>query len=248
MIIIDHTSKEYQKHLKQSIRYNNQHNGARYYSEEIVSNIIPLIDTDRDWVTVNTPYPNSSHIIVFIHNNLKKKPYEWLKTCEDAVLVCGLKSTAEKFKDFGKTIYLPLSIDVEEVKKYRVEKKTKEFALIGRLNKFEDLDVPGTYDIIGNLPRDKFLREIAQYEYVYAVGRCALEAKVLGCEILPYDPRFPDPEIWKVIDNRKAAKILQKELNKIDGKKRRGIKCIFVELLQRFCSLLKGQKSNKQTK
>ena len=44
-----------------------------------------------------------------------------------------------------------------------------------------------------------------------------IEAKVLGCEILPYDPRFPDPERWKVLDNRDAAVILQKQLDLIDG-------------------------------
>lgn len=245
-MIIDHNSQEYKKYLKET-RWGNQYNGARYYSEEIVSNIIPYIKTDRDWVTVNVPCPGASHLIVFIHNNLRVKPYEWLKDCNDIVLVCGLKETAKRFEKYGKTIYLPLSINVEEVSKYRVEKKTKELAAIGRITKFEELKLKGKPDIIGRLPREKFLEKVAQYKKVYAIGRCALEAKALGCEVLPYDPRFPDPEIWKVLDNRKAAKLLQKELNKIDGK-RRGIKCIFVEPLQRFCSSLKGQKSNKQTK
>ena len=54
---------------------------------------------------------------------------------------------------------------------------------------------------------------------MYAVGRSAIEAKCLGCRIKPYDKRFPDPRIWKVVDNKDAAKILQRELDKIDGAK-----------------------------
>ena len=38
-----------------------------------------------------------------------------------------------------------------------------------------------------------------------------------GCEIMPYDKRFPDPSIWRVLDNRDAAKILQQKLDEIDG-------------------------------
>ena len=58
---------------------------------------------------------------------------------------------------------------------------------------------------------------MAEYRRVYAVGRCAIEAKCLGCEVLPFDPRYPDPELWQVLDNKDAAAILQKELEKIDG-------------------------------
>ena len=43
---------------------------------------------------------------------------------------------------------------------------------------------------------------------------------MLGCEIGVHDPNFPDPRIWKVIDNRDAAKMLQDMLNEIDGCKK----------------------------
>ena len=57
---------------------------------------------------------------------------------------------------------------------------------------------------------------MAEYEQIYAVGRTAIEAKILGCEVLPYDVRYPDPRMWKVIDNKDAAKLLQKKLDVID--------------------------------
>ena len=61
---------------------------------------------------------------------------------------------------------------------------------------------------------------MATYKYIYGVGRVALEAMALGCKVLPYDPRFPDPMFWELIDNKDAAKILQRKLNRIQkGKK-----------------------------
>jgi hypothetical protein len=72
--------------------------------------------------------------------------------------------------------------------------------------------------MLSGMPRALLLAEMAKYEKVYAVGRTAIEAKILGCEILPYDDRFPDPEIWQILDSSKAAEILQKKLDKIDKK------------------------------
>ena len=60
------------------------------------------------------------------------------------------------------------------------------------------------------------LAAMARCESVYAVGRCAIEAKALGVKVLPYDERFPDPEVWQVLDNSEAAEILQRKLNRID--------------------------------
>ena len=59
---------------------------------------------------------------------------------------------------------------------------------------------------------------MALYKRVYAVGRCALEAKILGCEILPYDSRYPDPSVWVVLDNSEVIPMLQKELDKLEVK------------------------------
>ena len=78
--------------------------------------------------------------------------------------------------------------------------------------------MPIDIDYIEGLPREELLAEMAKYKKVYAVGRTAIEAKILGCEVLPYDDRYPDPEIWQVLDNRDAAKILQEKLDEIDKK------------------------------
>ena len=153
-----------------------------------------------------------------IINNLNKSNYEWLKHVDDVVLVCGLEETAEQMKDIAKTIYLPLSIDTEEVKKYkRPKKEMSGTAFAGRPSKrtMNGVVLPNV-PFIESLERSVFLHTMSRYEYIYAVGRTAIEAKALGCKLKPYDPRFPKVSMWKVIDNKDAAKILQERLNSID--------------------------------
>ena len=190
-------------------------NGACEYSKEIVKYFIPNIKTTRNWVTINIKGHAYDHSIVFIHNNLNPSIYEWLKDYDDLILVCSLPETVEKVKEYGHPILVPLSIPIEEVKKYRVEKKTKVKAYAGRKGKYASVNARNC-DRIEDLPRDEFLREMAEYHYIYAVGRAALEAKVLGCRILKYDPRFPDTTMWKVLDTMDAVKILQEELDKAE--------------------------------
>lgn len=212
-LVIDHNNPSYRT------RWNsanvNRFNGAFYYSKEIVKNIIPRVKTDRSWILVNTYGVAFDHSIVFIHNNKNPQNYKWLKGYKDLVLVCGVPETCDKVKHLGKAIYLPLSVDVEYVEQFKT-KKTKEVAFIGRPAKRNNIDFSEPVDYIEGLPRTKLLKEMAKYKRIYAVGRCAIEGKILGCKIETYDPRFPDPSIWKVVDNKEAAKILQKELNKID--------------------------------
>ena len=219
-MILDHTEPNYVK-KRNSLVEGNKFNGAYYYSREIVKNIIPNVKTDRNWITVrlaDTPIPE--HSIVFIHNNRNPNYYEFLRKYKDLILVCGLERTVENMQYFGKAIYLPLSIDVSYVKRFRVEEKTKEMAFAGRLIKISKMyhaPVPKECDILTNMPQHRLLQAMADYKKVYCTGRTALQAKVLGCEIGVHDPNFPDPRIWKVIDNRDAAKMLQDILNEIDG-------------------------------
>jgi len=77
--------------------------------------------------------------------------------------------------------------------------------------------LPDDIDFIEGLPREELLVAMAEYEEVYAIGRTAIEAKILGCKILPFHPRLPDVSVWKVVDNKEAAEMLQKQLNAIDG-------------------------------
>ena len=221
-MIIDHTHPLYRE-KRSKLTNGNQFNGAYYYSKEIVKNIIPeLIDkTDRNWVTIRLKEQEvPDHSIVFIHNNRNPNYYQFLKQYNDLVLVCSLPKTVENMSYFGKAIYLPLSVDVNYVRKFIVPKKTKEMAFAGRIIKISKMyhaPIPKECDILTNMPQNKLLQEMAKYKKVYCTGRTAIQAKILGCEIGVHDPNFPDPRVWKVIDNKDAAKILQKELDEIDG-------------------------------
>lgn len=194
-------------------------NGAYQYSVEICKNIIPNVKTDRPWVTIMIKGLCLDHSIVFIHNNNNQRRYEWLKKKKDLILVCGIPETVEKMRDYADhVIYLPLSIDIAGLEKYKT-KKTKGSCFVGRRSKAKGCILPQGIDYISGLPREELLKRLAQYRVAYAVGRCALEALALGCEIRAYDPRFPDPTVWKLLDNKQAAKILQEEIDKIDGRK-----------------------------
>lgn len=215
-MIIDHTHRAYiQKWNRAGI---NQFNGAYYYSKEIAENIIPRIKTDRNWITVNVKGVGCDHAIVFIHNNKQPSNYEWLRKYKDLILVCGIPETVEKVAHLGKAIYLPISVDVNYVRQFRTD-KTKDTAFVGRPAKRHGIELPEGTDYLEGLPRDQLLKAMAEYKTVYAVGRCAIEARILGCKLKAYDPRFPDVKRWKILDNKKAAKMLQAELDKIDGVK-----------------------------
>ena len=211
-IIIDHHHPIYQA-MRETV--NQKHNGAFYYSKEIVNYFIPNIRTDRNWITVNTHGIGCDHAIMFIHSNIDTvRNYSWITRYKDLVLVCGIPETAEMLKEYGHTIYLPLSVKVDEVARFRCE-KDRDTAFAGRRVKRVGADLSGC-DFLENIPRTELLREMAHYKRVYAVGRTAIEALVLGCEILPYDPRFPDPSIWKVVDTFEAINILQERLDEYD--------------------------------
>lgn len=220
-MIIDHTHPLYVK-KRRSMTSDGKYNGAYYYSREIVKNIIPRVKTDRNWITIRLPEmkDHPDHGIIFIHNNRNPNYYSYLRNYKDCVLVCSLPHTAENMRFFSeKVIYLPLSVNVESVKKYKVQKKTKEAAYAGRKLKLSYMNnrVPSDVDILSGMPQSKLLKEMAKYKTIYASGRTAIQAKVLGCEVLPHETNFPDSSVWKVLDNKDAADILQHKLNIIDG-------------------------------
>lgn len=219
-MIIDHTHPLYAK-KRNTMNEDGKHNGAYYYSKEIVKNIIPNVKTDRNWITIRLPEmtDHPDHSIIFIHNNRNPNYYTYLKGYKDCILVCSLPKTAENMRFYGKVIYLPLSVDVESVKKYRVKNKTKEIAYAGRKLKlnYPNNRVPKDVDVLSGMTQSKLLMEMAKYKTIYASGRTAIQAKILGCEVLPHETNFPDSRFWKVLDNLEAAKILQDKLNIIDG-------------------------------
>lgn len=223
--IIDTTDPNYIAYCK-NYHQNGKgaHNGAYYYSKEIVENIIPNVRTERPWDTLGMKFVRTSdHAIVFLHHNLNHdRTYRHLQRFKDLVYVCSVKQTYEwaQKQPNGHAIFLPLSIDTEYVKQFKT-KKTKQACYAGNkwafklpdLKKYipEGVDFPPE-----NLPREELLKFIAPYKECYAVGRTAIEARCLGAEIKICDSRYLDPSVWRVIDNKDAAKYLQEQLDILD--------------------------------
>lgn len=201
-----------------------KHNGAYYYAKEIEQYFVPVIKTNRNWDVLGMRITNHvSHSIVFIHHNIDMDMvYKWLEKYDDMVLVVSQQHVYDwAVKKGHKAILLPLSIDTEYVKKFS-EKKTKNACYAGNRWDFkredEERNIPDGVDFPpANMDRKDLLRFIAPYKKCYAIGRCALEAKVLGCKIMPFYWRYMNPSHWKVLDSMDAAKILQQKLDEIDG-------------------------------
>ena len=218
-IVIDHTHPDY-KAARAKIGMN-RYNGAYYYSKEICRYFIPTIKTDRNWMTIKAGEEKVDHSIIFVHNNVGfERSYGYTFDLEDVVYVVGLPDMVERVQPYGKVLYLPLSVDVRYVERFKRNVKTKDTAFMGRreTRTRSDFVFPKGTDFIEMMPRDKLLREVSKYRRVYAIGRCAIEARILGAELLPYHPRLPDTGLWKVLDSRDAAKMLQEILDGIDGR------------------------------
>lgn len=192
-------------------------NGAYYYMLELERNIIPYIETTRNWVLTNLvpDRVNTDHNIVFIHNNDHPEMYAWLRRRRDNILVCGVPETCEKVAHLGRPVYLPLSIDIADTRQYARE-QDRDLCYAGRHVKLKKYLPPGA-DVVTGKKRPEFLAELSRYKRVAGVGRVALEALAFGAEIVPYDPRFPDPSLWVLRDNKDVIPILQNLLNEIDG-------------------------------
>lgn len=203
---------------RRSKQGNGKYNGAYYYSKDIVKYIIPNVKTDRKWVTVRLEdcTENLDHSIVFIHNNRNPNYYEYLRKYKDVVCVCSQPHTYENMKFFGNPVLLPLSLDVKSVEKYKLKTHDKDTAFAGRRLKLNN-HVPNKADILTDMSQTELIKAMAHYKEIYAVGRTAIQAKILGCKVLPYDNMYPDPRIWKIVDCTEAVKMLQRILNEIDG-------------------------------
>ena len=218
--IFSHLSPEYINYCKKHGVTRN--NGAYWYSKELYENIIPHIKTRRNWVLVNIKDQCYDNSIVFIHNNKNPERYWWLCTYRNLILVCSqyktLRFISELFPYFH-CIYSPLSIDVSYVSQFKVKRKTKDVAYFGRFEKcpkkiLEDNKI----DKIYGESRTKLLKELAEYKTVYAIGRCAIEAKCLGCNVINHKGEWENTE-FKLRDNSEVIPELQRLLNEIDGVK-----------------------------
>lgn len=215
-MIIDHNHPEYIARRKKLGK--GKYNGCYYYSKEIVENIIPRVKTKRDWNTIGRDVEGMHDgMIVFLHDNSTPWNYDWLKNYKDLVLVCSSEYTQKSVIYSGKTILLPMSVDTEYVKQFRTE-KTKDTCFVGNVwvRANTTTRIPDNVDFFSALPREKLLKEVAKYKKCFAIDRCAIEAKVLLCELLPLETRYGCDNIGQVLDNSQAAEILQAELDKID--------------------------------
>ena len=192
-------------------------NGAYWYSKELLENIVPKIKTDRNWVLINVDNQCADHSIVFIHNNANPERYFWLSDYHDLILVCSqiktLQFLVEMLPQFH-TVYLPLSIDTNYVKKFKT-KKTKDWAYFGRECKCPDEIKYSGVDLIYGKNRDEQLKKVAKYKNVYAIGRCALEAKCLGCKTVSHRGEYENTD-FKLLDNSEVIPMLQKIIDEID--------------------------------
>lgn len=207
--IISHESECYKKlHM-------DHHDGAYWYSKEFVERIIPKIKTDRPFVTINVKEECMDDAIVVIHNNDHPERYTWLTPYKNLILLCSkintLKVVCEMFPQYH-CVYLPMSVDKKYIEKFKVPKKTKKACYFGRLVKCpEDIMKDDKIDKLGNMEREELLHEVAKYRTVYAVGRCAIEAHILGAKV------YSD-EDYPILDNLDVVPILQRFINEIDGK------------------------------
>ena len=192
-------------------------NGAYWYSKELVETIIPSVETERPWVTINEYGRCADHAIVIVHGNAYPHVYEWLSAYRDLVLVCSWPETVRAVAHLGRAVYLPMSVDVPYVERFR-RAKDRDVCYAGRFERRNGIEFPPDTVILSDVPREELLTEMARYRRCYAVDRCAIEAKVLGCEVLPYHPQFPDPDRWQVLDSHDAARRLQVILDGIDRK------------------------------
>ena len=220
--IVDHTDRDYVA-LRKMLN-TGKYNGAYYYSQEIVKNIIPNVKTDRPWNTLGMRSLGLQRdAIVFLHHNLNwEKVYGWMKgRYKNNIFVVNTQDTYNYIKSQGwPVIFLPLSIDVEYVQQFKT-KKTKEVCHTGNRWSFirQELkdNIPANVDYPpDDLPREELLKFVAPYRKCYAIGRCALEALALGCEIMPFYHKWMEPSYWKLLSNQNAAVLLQKALGDIE--------------------------------
>ena len=207
-MIISHEDKDYRPPCE---------NGANIYSQLICKYFVPNIKTTRNWVTINVGRA-ADHSIVFIHSNLNTlKKYNYLKKYKDLILVCSQPSTCRAVENLGKVIYLPLSIDVDYVKSFSNHVHDKEVCYAGRRTKngCDELERKRV-EFLSDISHEDLLRRMGHYRYVYTVGLTALEAKVLGCNVLPYDSRYPDPSVWVVRDIKLMIPEFQRLLDRLE--------------------------------
>lgn len=195
-------------------------NGAYYYSKELVENIVPKIKTNRPWVTIYGEGMCADNAIMVIHNNAHPERYDWIDKYNNLILICStIKTLKVMIKNHPKchVIYVPLSIDTKYVKQFKAKRKTKDTCYFGRKSKCpESILENDKIDKLYGKDREALLKQLAKYKKAYAIGRCAIEAKCLGCKVIPHEGEYENVD-FELLDNKDVIPELQRLLNEIDG-------------------------------
>ena len=222
-------------------------NGAYYYSRDIEEHLAPLLTTKRPINVLGTICCGGvDHMVVFIHNYLNPKAYGWLKRYNDVIVVSSDYNVEDEILKNHKVIHLPLSVNVEEIAKHKVKKKTKDACYMGNQWVFKKQElaelVPPEVHRFGEMEREKLWDIVAEYKYAYAIGLCAIEARVLGCRLKMSRYRYPDPEgKFKVFDLREAAVCLQEAIDIIEQGETNYVDCAKLASYKKF---IKGHPEN----
>jgi hypothetical protein len=196
-------------------------NGAYYYAKEFEDNIIPKVKTTRPWVLINMKDFCEDHAIVLIHDNHNPRgTYAWLRDYQDLIFIC---STPTTFHDMqreknGMAIYLPMSVDVDKVLSYaegynEIEEPTAYYGNRWGIYKDElNVMLPEDCHIIDGVERSEALRDLSHYKTVWAIGRCAIEAKILGCDVKEIPYRYFKGPATDILDNRFAWNNLNEQI------------------------------------
>lgn len=221
MIVQDHTTEEYLK-AKEAL-LSGKHNGAFYYSKEIVESFIPKIKTSYNWQTINHQIA-PEHCIVFVHSNNALDRYDYLLNYKDVILVCSTNHSLEQLKNKGhrKVIYVPLSIDTKYLDNFKSKEKNgvvacgNVWAFSGSMKRFfKENNIKHYHDI----EREEMLKLMGSSEKVYAIGRTAMEAIYLGATVEQPDKEYPVEKYSTYYTQDEAIDIMQKELDRIEDLK-----------------------------
>ena len=188
MIIYGTQSPVYKAYRSGSLRGKN--NGAYFYPLEIENDILAdFKHLDLLVITAAALRYNPRHIpngsIVICHDYTRPLITYAKFLNKDILWICSSEKAVKQFTDKNeRAVFIPLSIDVDYVKKFKTT-KTKDNAFVGNVWSYKQEYVNGLedVDIITELPRDELLKQMAQYKHVIAEGRCQMEALALGCKV-----------------------------------------------------------------
>lgn len=223
-------------------------NGGYYYSMDIENHIAPKIETDRPINVLGVKTcGGTNRMLVFIHNYLDASDYFWMRKFDDVIIVSSDYNVEKPLLDVKlRVIHLPLSVNVAEVAKHKITKKTQEECYVGNQWAFKKQElqelVPPEVHRFGEMPRERMWDTIAKYKYVYAIGLCAIESRILGCRLKMSRYRYPDPEeAFKVFDLDEAAQCLNEGLKIMERDDLDYFDCTTLDLYKKF---IDGHKEN----